>query len=286
MGPLIAQPSIRLGFLAIVAVLLIVAAATGAAGARHREDAARSTTRASCRSSCGCPRTRRSRRTAGVASALADEALARRGGDQRPELHGHRVALHVQRPRASLLPAPRAAPGGPAGGARRQGRTDASRATPSRSGCARGSTRRRSALGAHIQVVEVPPGPPVLQTHRRGGLRPGPASAAWRSRRRSDPSSRGRPASSTWTGTWTTRGRSGGSKWTPRRRRPPACRRRTWPRWCAWPAPGSPAGLLHDPRRAGGRADRPAAAARSPRLARRRARACGWAARTACRLAS
>ena len=47
--------------------------------------------------------------TGRAASALADEALGDPRGGERAELHRHRLALHVQRPGAALLPAARGA---------------------------------------------------------------------------------------------------------------------------------------------------------------------------------
>ena len=112
---------------------------------------------------------------------------ARRRGDERPELHRHVVAVHVQRPRAALLPAAAAEPGRSAGDARGQRRATASRATRSRSASATRldpvAARPRRAHSGRGSAA----GPAGAADARRRGLRPGPASAgsSWRGRVRS-----------------------------------------------------------------------------------------------------
>ena len=84
---------------------------------------------------------------------------------ERPDLRRHGVALQLQRPGAPLLPAPRRRPGRPPGEPAPEGR--AQRAEP-RHRQARARPRSlpiaANATARAIQVAEVPPGPPVLQT--------------------------------------------------------------------------------------------------------------------------
>ncbi len=113
------------------------------------------------------------RRHAGGDVARADRARDGRAGRRhargsgraaRAGLRRHRVAAQLQRPRAALLPAAGAPPGRPAGEPAAEAR--AVRAEPrhrqARPRSAACRSRRR--FGATIQVAEVPPGPPVLQT--------------------------------------------------------------------------------------------------------------------------
>ena len=77
---------------------------------------------------------------------------------------GHGVAVQLQRPGPPLLPAPGPTPGRPAGQPASRRRSGPRRATRSPRACATCSRRWRATAGARIQVAEVPPGPPVLQT--------------------------------------------------------------------------------------------------------------------------
>ena len=183
-----------------------------AARARHGEDAAVRQQERAPGHRATCRRTRRSRRRRARPRRSPTRRCATQAVDERAELHRHLVALHLQRPGAALLPAPRAEPRRPAGDARRPRTSAASRATTIAKrmrDAARCRSPPRSARA--IQVVEVPPGPPVLQTlvaevygpdaERRLALaRDGPR------RRSSRP-----PAWSTWTGTSNRRSPSGGS---------------------------------------------------------------------------
>ena len=163
MRPLLARPAARAGFLGLVAVLLARRRRAGAAGPRDGEDAAvRQQERAAGdRPHAGGHAARNDRRRrVGARRRVA----ARRGGDERPELHRRGVAVHVQRPGAALLPPARRQPRGPAADAGRQGRAARAEPRDREADPHHGSTRSPTRLGARIQVVEVPPGPPVLQT--------------------------------------------------------------------------------------------------------------------------
>ena len=70
-----------------------------------------------------CPRARRSRTTARVASATGVGGPGRRDGRQRPAVRGRLGALQLQRPRAALLSQARSAPRRSAGEPRAEGRT-------------------------------------------------------------------------------------------------------------------------------------------------------------------
>ena len=102
--------------------------------------------------------------TAGVASALADEALRDAAvtsvqsytGTASPYTFNGLVRHYFLRRGAE--------PRRSAGDARAERMTAATRAIRSPGGCGHDSIQSPSRLGARIQVVEVPPGPPVLQT--------------------------------------------------------------------------------------------------------------------------
>ena len=120
--------------------------------------------------------------TARVADALADEALRRPGGDER------RRATRARRRRTpSTAWCGTTSCGASANLAdlqvmlTSQGR--ARRAEPRhRQAAARAAAAGGRALGASIQVVEVPPGPPVLQTLVAEVYGPDADAPAWRSR--------------------------------------------------------------------------------------------------------
>ena len=265
---------------ASVAVLLLGVDGARAARTRHGQDAAvRQQERVPGRS-CDMPEGTPLETTARVAPALARRgAAAIAQVVERPELRRHVVAVQLQRPGAPLLPAAGAEPGGPPGecSSPKDERSEQSHAI------AQAAARRARAGGAHarraIQVVEVPPGPPVLQTLVAEVYGPDPAArldaGADRSARRSS-ATPGVVDVDWYVETpqpkWqldvdaekaAAAGVSAG-----------AMSRRS----SGWRAAGTPAGLLHDPTRARGRADRAAAAARQPRIARRARGRCGSAA--------
>ena len=97
--------------------------------------------------------------TARVASALAAADARGRGRRRRAAVRRHVGAVQLQRPRASLLPAPGAAPGRPAGEPRAQGR-------------AVGAEPRRRAARARPAAADRP----VVRRHAAGGR--GAAGAA------------------------------------------------------------------------------------------------------------
>jgi len=108
------------------------------------------------------PEGRRSRHGARHRRARAGDAPAA-VGDQRPELRRSGVAVQLQRPRAPLLPPAGAAPGRlqvnllPKEERSEQSHDIAKRVREALAPLA-------AEAGARIQVAEVPPGPPVLQT--------------------------------------------------------------------------------------------------------------------------
>ena len=103
--------------------------------------------------------------TARVASALAS-AVA--GSSPRSSTSRHYVgtvgALQLQRPGAALLPAARAAPRRSAGEPGAEGRALGAEPRDGRTRARAAGCRSRSSSARRIQVAEVPPGPPVLQT--------------------------------------------------------------------------------------------------------------------------
>ena len=141
-------------------------------------------------------------------------------GDQRPELRRRGVALQLQRPRAPLLPAPRAAPGGSAGEPAAEG--GAVRAEPRHRQAGAGGARadrhgsRRADPGGGSAA-----GPAGAADARRRGVRSRCRRGASRSPGRSRTSSAARPAWSTWTGTSRRRSPRSSSTWTRRRPRRP-----------------------------------------------------------------
>ncbi len=115
--------------------------------------------------------------TARVTSALAGEAMRDPARRQRAELRRHRVALHVQRPRASLLPAPGGVSGGRPGAARAEGGAPGAeprhRAAPAHAPRSAGGLARR-----HHSGRRGPARSAGAADAGGRGLRPGPREAA------------------------------------------------------------------------------------------------------------
>ena len=147
---------------------------------------------------------------AGRHAARGDRRRARRRSPTKPcattavtsvqSYTGHLVAVHVQRTGAALLPAPRAESRRPAGDAGRQGERRPSRATPSPSGCARGSIRSRRGSARGSRSSKCRPVRPCCRPSSPRSMGPIPdrrlaagEDGAWT--RSSRP-----PASWTWTG--------------------------------------------------------------------------------------
>ncbi len=162
MRPLIAQRSIRFGFLAIVAVLLVVAAATvplGLVTVKMLPFDNKSELQVVVRMPDDTPL----ETTAGVVSTLADEALGDEAvtgvqsytGTASPYTFNGLVRHYFLRREAYLADLQVTLVG-------QDARSEQSHAVAGRLRARLEPVAER--LGAHIQVVEVPPGPPVLQT--------------------------------------------------------------------------------------------------------------------------
>ena len=162
MRPLLASPRVRWLFLSGVAVLLLGAMALvplGLVTVKMLPFDNKSEFQVMVDMPEGTPL----ETTARVAGELATAALRGRGRDQRAVVCRHVGAVQLQRPGAALLPAARASPGRPPGQPRAEGRAQCAEPRD-RAAHARSAGADRDALGATMQVAEVPPGPPVLQT--------------------------------------------------------------------------------------------------------------------------
>ncbi len=143
--------------------------------------------------------------TARVASALAVGHAGGRDRRQRPAVRRHVGAVQLQRPRASLLPAARAAPRRSAGEPRAEGRALGAepRRGPAR---ARPAAADRPIVRRHAPGGGGAAGPARPADARRRGLRPGCRRGGRRWPRRSRRSSSRRPA--WWIPTGTSRRRT------------------------------------------------------------------------------
>ena len=117
-------------------------------------------------------------RTARVLRELGAYIAHGAGGHRLPGLCRHGRADQLQRPRAPVLPAQRAARRRPAGEPGRQ--APARRAEPRdrAGGCGPRSQRSARATARTLKVVEVPPGPAGARAARRRDLRAGSEAAA------------------------------------------------------------------------------------------------------------
>ena len=121
MGPLITNAKVRFAFLGAVALLLLIAVAFVPLG-WVKVKMLPFDNKSEFQVIVDMPEGTPLEETARVASALATKALEEPDRHRRADLRRDGVALQLQRARASLLPAPRAASGRPAGQPPRQGR--------------------------------------------------------------------------------------------------------------------------------------------------------------------